>query len=242
LALAYDLRERGMLFDEDEVEQMRTTSLGLSIRQSDDLPSTARHLRSGGTGYAFNVVISNDSRNKMLSPCFCDFDGPEWETKILPVPDPGRKALFYFFDLREDGYGREMVLNHFIGRRRTLAPGQVVEGFLLAAGPVGIPWKYREGDHIQVGLSLFDQRGRSQDAVFHLSVERSPEYARMMERIAARKPRTSNMKCKLRRKRQRTGRDRETRQVPRLGRVVFPFENYYGEFGPRPKSQRNKRT
>src|ERR1700722_4826033 len=113
LAIASDLRKRGLFFDEEEFRRMETDCRGLSILQNTDLPSTARHLRSGETGYAFNAVICNHSDSKMLSPCFCDIDGPEWESHLVLLPDPGREAL-YCFDPREDVYDRKSVLNHFI--------------------------------------------------------------------------------------------------------------------------------
>jgi hypothetical protein len=155
------------------------------------LPSRAFALPSGGTAYALNAALYNESPHKMLSPSFISFECPKWEFEITLLPDPRckipREGPHYVLDPRETPYERETVLNHLIGRRRWFAPGEIVEGWLLAVGRLAIPLRYRKDDQFRfrIRLNLYDQKGRPQQALFCVSVEKSREHKRLMERIAA---------------------------------------------------------
>jgi hypothetical protein len=107
------------------------------------------------------------------------------------LPDPKckipREGAHYVLDPREAPYERETVLNSFFGGRRRLAPSECVEGWLLAVGPAPIPSKHCKNDQFRflMRLGLYDQKGRSQQALFCVSVEKSSEHKPLTERIAA---------------------------------------------------------
>ena len=185
--MACDLRDRGVSFDEDELARMELDCSGLSLMQNCDLPSTAFAV-PGGAGYVFNAAILNESRSIFLAPSFIRFECPTWEIEICLLQDPKKKTprenLYSFSRARRYEFQREIVLNPLIGRRQTLAPGEVIEGYLLAVGRMAIPPQYRQHDRFDVRVALFDQWGRSDQQIFHLSVEREAEDKRTSERIA----------------------------------------------------------
>jgi hypothetical protein len=188
-ALARDLHDRGVSFDEDELERMGLDCSGLSILQNCDFPSTAFDV-PGGAGYVFNALVYNDSPRRYLAPSFIGFECPPWDFEMRLLQDPRKKTprenLYSFSDRRqcEFEFERAVVLNHLIGRRHILAPGEVLEGYVLAVGRVVIPSKYRDRDQFDVRLRVFDQWGRSDEEVFHLLVERGAEIKEMLKRIA----------------------------------------------------------
>jgi hypothetical protein len=189
-ALARKLRALGVFFDKDEFERRQVHTAGLSITQNAGVPSEAFDLPSGMAAYAFNVLIANDSRHKVLSPIYVAFEGPAWEFHMTLVPDPERKKpphrrSYYVLHPRRARYERETVLNHLIGRRRLLAPSQVVEGFLLAVGQDPIPSGYRDFDRFTVALTLFDQTGHSHDSLFGMVVRRGPKREPTLDTYAA---------------------------------------------------------
>jgi hypothetical protein len=184
LTLARDLRDRGVSFDEDEFERMEEDCRGLSILQNNDVPSSVFDLPSGGAGFLFSALIYNESK-RILSPKIVTFDDPPWEQQVILLPEPGQKKPYCFPDPYPDVYEREVVLNHLIGRSHILAPGAFVDGFLLAVGQNDIPLKYRDRSWLKVRVTLFDQNGRCQQAIFRLLIERGTKQKRALERIEA---------------------------------------------------------
>jgi len=185
-ALACELRNGGVPFDEDEFERMRVDALGLSIYQNRDLPSTGFTLPSGETGYILNAVISNDSPRE-LSAVHIQFDGPTCGFGMCLLQDPRRKSpreyLYSFPDPRLAGFEREVVLNHLITRRRTLFPGDLEKGFLLVVGQAPLPSEYHDRYSLEVRLTVFDQKGRDYHKSFELMVERSRKEKRLIQRL-----------------------------------------------------------
>jgi hypothetical protein len=180
------LHALGVAVDYDEFEQMRAESAGLTIFQNSDVPSLILDLPSGRTGCCFNVVIANDSDCDMLTLRSILFDGPEWLYQLRLIPDrrltKGSKyPNQYFLHPDEQGYDRECVLNHRLGRKFRLAPGEQADGFLLAAADYRIPADYREYDKIKVGVKLFDQHGRPTSWRFGLTVQRDAEHRRAVK-------------------------------------------------------------
>ena len=188
MAIARKLRDRGFVFDQDEFAQMERDCLCLSILQNGSFPSTAFDL-AGATGYIFNTVIVNESPEKILSPSFIDFDGPSWEVGIELLSDPRqqvpRKYCYEFPDPKLCGFEREAVLNHTIGGKRVLYPGESLEGLFLATGIAPIPLEYEDRSPCEVAITLYDQAGRSVRSVFKLIIQRSVEHKRIKKRIEA---------------------------------------------------------
>jgi hypothetical protein len=181
VALARELRNRGVLFDEDEFERMRVDALGLSIHQNNDVPSTVFSL--GHAIYVMSAVIRNDS-SRALSPSRIRFDGPTWESGIglMKNPTGSRKRLAGFPGDRLFGDG--LILNYLITLRRPiLLPGDLVKGVWLAEGQAHMPCEYRDGDLLKVRVTLFDQRGRYDQKLFWLKVEWSGEETRRIQKL-----------------------------------------------------------
>lgn len=176
--LACRLRKCQILLDDDEFERMRQACLGLQIHEGG--PSSAFNLPGGGAGYVLSVDIWNPSQRR-LSPEHIVFEGFEGEFRMRVFPDPRKeypmglnhadrrrcereigldyllaRQLYVFPELHWHRYSREEVLNHLIGPRRFLYPGDPpLEGFLLTVGQEPIPWNYSDGDHFKVRLTIF---------------------------------------------------------------------------------------
>jgi hypothetical protein len=172
-ALASELRKCGVPFDEDQFERMRVDPCALSIRQG-GVPNRAFNLFPREAGFIFSVEISNDSSHN-LSRVDIEFDGPFYEFGMrLLLPDRVKKSRKPFYSMpapRLERYERDMVLNHLVNRRHTWRPGKTVEGLLLAVAETRIPWEYYDRERLEVGVTVFDQRGRSDRKSFWLIVD-----------------------------------------------------------------------
>jgi hypothetical protein len=203
--LAQRLASFGIPLDQDELERMKVAKVGLSIREGG--PSFAFNLQSGGAGYVFNTLVGNDSRQRLCIE-HVGF-AADWDLRFCLLSDPRKdhpvwlykrsecrpargseldyltaRDVYTFPGMQLHRYQRELVINHAIGRRRVLFPGDPpLEGFLLVVGAEQIPWNYADGDRLEVKLTVFWQRG-SHAVRFHPSVERSPGEKQFMAKMA----------------------------------------------------------
>jgi hypothetical protein len=170
------LRGAGIPLDDEVVRSLEASGKGLYIFPSlIRFESYVTDLKSGGTGYALSVEIYNDS-NRVIWPCAYRLTplANERQFRWLEVSLDGPKvdAPYRFPGETKGGFASDEVLNHHVGRRYRLYPRDSLEGYLLGAGLQPLPPEYRNGQLLDVTLSIFDQRDVCYEANMQLMVDR----------------------------------------------------------------------
>jgi len=178
LTLFSELTAGGIPLDEEVVESLKASGGGLSIYQSlTTFESYITDLEFGGTGYVLSLEIYNGSdqilwpRAYRLTPL-----ANEREFRWLEILSPRVEGEppYQFPRETSGGFGDAEVLNHRLGRKYRLYPGDSLDGLLLGAGQQPLLPEYRNGQLLDVTLSIFDQRDIRYDANMELVVNRKP--------------------------------------------------------------------
>ena len=133
-------------------------------------------LQFGGAGYILSVTIRNESdRVVWLHEIRLEYPWDELQFRWLEYPVSKRPREYtYDFRLYEPiSFAPETVLNHRIGRKGKLLPGDDFEGLLLGIGQSPIPNAYSNRQSIQSRLSIFDERATRYDLDVRLIVNRN---------------------------------------------------------------------
>jgi hypothetical protein len=163
LQLLSALRDAQIPLDDEVTEGMKVASRALSIYQTGSVnENDIFELDFGGTGFMLSIAICNDS-NRIISLQAFHLAMPWPETDFRWLEDPlrsvPREYTYSFFEGGPVAFEREVVLNHRLGRRGRLCPGDSFEGLLLGMGQLPIPDKHRDGQGLRTQLSIFDGQG-----------------------------------------------------------------------------------
>ncbi len=178
LASFSELAAGGIPLDEEVVGSLKASGGGLSIYQSlTSFESYVTNLEFGGTGYVLSLEIYNGS-DRIVWPCAYRLTplANEREFRWLEIASPRVEGEppYQFPGETSGGFGDAEVLNHRLGRKYRLYPGDSLDGFLLGAGQQPLLPEYRNGQLLDVTLSIFDQRDIRYEANMQLMVDRKP--------------------------------------------------------------------
>jgi hypothetical protein len=124
-------------------------------------------LKRGGTGYAIEVLVRNDS-NRPIDIVGCQIKTP-WGTPRLSLLPPPR----YSFPKPGPSYEDHIVINrHFARRKSRLQPGDEIEGMLVASSEDWIPLEISHFTWTEATLRVFDTRRNTFSGQFRLLVDR----------------------------------------------------------------------
>ncbi|MGB8591992.1 MAG: hypothetical protein WA755_00280 [Candidatus Acidiferrales bacterium] len=153
-----EFRNAGIPLDEEVVRDATAAGRGLSVYQVGR--SQITDLELGGTGYLLGIGIRNES-NRILSPCAYRLELP-WDDEQFGWLEPSslrkQAGKIYGWQGEGPGYPANVVLNHCVGARSRLFPGDCLEGWLLGTGQATIPGAYRDRERVKAGLTVFDGR------------------------------------------------------------------------------------
>jgi hypothetical protein len=163
LLLASELPRAGIPVDAEVLKAMEAACRGLAIYQSPNIPDTGIYdLDSGGTGYMVTIAFHNNSPG-ILGPHECRLEIPWREPCFRWLEDPlgkiPREYTYSFPDPGPVGFERDIVLNHRLGRKGRLCPGDWMEGLLLGVGQEPMPSDYQDHQGIKMRLCVFDEHG-----------------------------------------------------------------------------------
>ncbi len=131
-------------------------------------------LMCGGTGYAIELGLRNDS-DRPIDIVGFQIKTP-WGLPKLSLVPPWKKSLgkhstYHFPD--GNYYEGEYVMNYLFARKKSrLQPGEEVEGMLLAVDKAEIPKEFPDLARIIVILRIFDSRRNRFEAQFRLVADR----------------------------------------------------------------------
>jgi hypothetical protein len=161
------LQKGDIPLDEEVLEDIRGGSRGLSVFQAGDSPpdSSVFDLDSGGSGIMFPAAIYNDSNRPIWVHEFRL--GKLWhDAQFRWLDDPLRTSprthSYSFPSPGPQGFEREEVLNHRVGRAGRLNPGGCLEGLLLGIGQTRMPDEWRDRQMLVTRLLVYDGRGGRQ--------------------------------------------------------------------------------
>ena len=180
--LASELSRAGIPVDAEALKAMEAACHRLAIYQNPNIHETGIYdLDSGGTAYMVSVAFHNSSP-AILRLHECRLEIPWWEPCFRWLEDPlGKVPREYTYDFPGPGpvgFERDMVLNHRLGRRGRLCPGDWMEGLLLGVGQESIPSDYRDRQCIKMRLCVFDGRGSTSGAEIKFLVNRQAKLFR----------------------------------------------------------------
>jgi len=133
-------------------------------------------LDCGATAFELGVGIRNDS-HRITSPHAYRLEMVWEDERFVWLEPSSRRALpgkIYSWP-GEGPLGRPAgeVLNHRLGAKGKLFPGDCFEGFLLGVGDAAIPAIYRDQQCVLTKLSVFDGRSNRCEAKVKFRVNRS---------------------------------------------------------------------
>ena len=183
LKLMSELHRRGIPLDKDVLEDLESRSRGLSIYQTGpNVENTVFDLDSSGSGYMFGAALYNDS-NRVIHLREFRLSIPWHEPQFTWLEDPLRKSprdyAYSFPPHGPAGFGREVVLNHYVGRK--LNPAATIEGLLLGVGQARVPDEYLHGHSIFMSFVVFDGQGECYETKMRLQIDRSGHGKRTKE-------------------------------------------------------------
>src|SRR5712692_4875446 len=163
LALVSQLRSRGIPLDGEVLEGMQSAGRGLSILQTGTIADTRIFdLDSGQMALMSLIAICNDSP-RIVWMHEHRVEIPWWEPRFRWLEEPLRKVpreyTYSFSDPGPVGFERDVVLNHRLGRKGRLYPGDCLEGLLLGVGQEPIPSNYRHRQSLEMRVWVFDEKG-----------------------------------------------------------------------------------
>jgi hypothetical protein len=161
---AKELEALGIPLDGEVLEKVLDAYRGLWIGQDPiSIHTELFDLASGGTGISIGLTVWNESSRIIRLKAA----GLEiwWCNQIRWLEDPFRNAprkFFYSFPKPDTHtFERDAVLNHQIGRKHELLPGNRLDRFLLGIGEEPIPDHYREGELFEAPMSIYDGRNNA---------------------------------------------------------------------------------
>ncbi len=177
LLLASQLSGAGIPLDAEVLKATEAACRGLAIYPGPNIPdSRIFDLDSGGTGYMITVAFHNDSPRILWLSEF-RLEIPWWEPQFRWLPYPlGKVPREYTYSLSDPwpaGFEPDEVLNHRVGRRGRLYPGDWIEGLLLGVGQEPMPSHYQDRQALDMRLWVFDERGNRFGAEIKFLVDRS---------------------------------------------------------------------
>src|SRR5712692_3434080 len=182
LALVSQLRSRGIPLDEEVLEAMQAACRGLSIYQTGAVHENRIYdLVSGGMALMVSMAIYNDSLPNVWIREFRP-EIPWFEPQFRWLPYPlGKVPREYTYSLPDPwpaGFEPDVVLNHRVGRRGKLCPGDCIEGLLLGVGQEPIPSNYRHRQALEMRVWVIDEKGNRFGADITFLVDREAQLAR----------------------------------------------------------------
>jgi hypothetical protein len=176
LEVLLDLQRGGVPFDKQVLEDLKTASRGFSIYQTGtSVDSSVFDLDFGGSGYMLNVVMCNDSSRIISAREFqldIPWDGPNFRWLDDPFRKSPRQYEYSFPRHGPEGFDREAVLNHRLGKHGRLNPREQLEGLLLGVGQAPIPKKYSDRQCLVTRLYVLDDLGNRYQGIIKLGVSR----------------------------------------------------------------------
>jgi hypothetical protein len=184
------LRRGGIPLDEEVLEGMKAASCGLSIHDTGTIVDSAVFdLAFGGTGYMLSIAILNDA-NRIIRPrefrLAMVWDEPQFRWLEDPLRKVPRQFTYEFPSHGPVGFEREVVLNHRLGAKGRLNPGDCLDGFLLGVGQRPIPGAYSDRQILRTRLSVVDDRGDCYESRVKLLVRREEQLMRRQATVKLR--------------------------------------------------------
>ncbi len=128
-----------------------------------------------------SMAINNDSPRTVWIREF-RVEIPWWEPQFRWLEDPlgkvPREYTYSFPDPGPVGFERHVVLNHRLGRKGRLYPGDCPEGLLLGVGQEPIPSNYRHRQSLEMRVWVYDEKGGRFGADITFLVDREAQLAR----------------------------------------------------------------
>jgi hypothetical protein len=173
-----DLQKGDIPLDEEVLEEIRGSSRGLSIFQAGDslVENSVFDLDSGGSGIMFTAAIHNDSnRHIWVHEIRLEklWHGAQFRWLDDPLRTSPRTHSYSFPSPGPQGFAREAVLNHRVGRAGRLNPEGWLEGLLLGMGQTRMPDEWRDRQTLMTRLLVYDGRGRQYSTDLKLYVSRT---------------------------------------------------------------------
>jgi hypothetical protein len=171
LEIFSQLRATGIPLDEEVVREMSAASRGLSLYQVG--VGKILELYDGRIGYCLYVGLRNDS-DRILSPhahrleTLTEGQNFAW-LKASARREP-KGEVYVWPGHGTHGIPAGEVLNHRLGSKGKLFPGDCLEGFLLGVGDSTIPENYRNGQRISRKWTVFDGRGIRYHKIIKLTI------------------------------------------------------------------------
>ncbi len=177
LLLASQLSGAGIPLDAEVLEATEAACRGLAIYQGPNIPDTQIFdLDSGGTGYMLTIAMRSDSPRTLWLHEF-RLEIPWWEPRFrwleYPLGKAPREYTYSFPDPGPVGFEPDDVLNHRLGRKGRLYPGDWIEGLLLGVGQEPMPSHYQDRQALDMRLWVFDEQGNRFGAPIKFLVDRS---------------------------------------------------------------------
>jgi hypothetical protein len=170
------LRRGGIPLDEEVLKVLKAASGGLSLFQTGTaVENTVFDLDSGGAGGILSIAVQNDSEEiNWIRECRLEvlWEEPHFRWLDDPAREPSGTHCYSFPPPGPVGFEPEVVLNHRIGRRGQLYPGEQLEGLLLGVGYAPIPDQYRHRQLLRTQLVIVDRRGNHSALRIKLQVNR----------------------------------------------------------------------
>jgi hypothetical protein len=130
-------------------------------------------LKEGGTGYAIEVKLRNES-SRPIDIVGCQIKTQWGNPKISLLSAPR-----YSFPKPGPSYEDHIVINRYFARRKSrLQPGDEIEGMLVASSEDWIPLEIAHFKWITATLLVFDTRRNAFSGQFRLLVDRRDLSAR----------------------------------------------------------------
>lgn len=170
------LIDSGVPLVEKVVSELRASCQGPSLYQTGTpVENELFDLPFSGFGLVVSIAICNDS------PKTIHISGyrlePLWpEVGFRWLDDPRKKAprerSYSFPKYGPEGFEREYVLNHQVGRHGRLLADDCIEGFLCGVGQACIPDGYYHRQRLPIQLSVFDGRGQGTSIILNVLINR----------------------------------------------------------------------
>lgn len=163
----------GIPLDGEAVSSLRKSSRGIEVCQTGYFfENEVVELDCGGTGITVSLGIENPS-HKVIT--IDQYRLKSHWTQISWLKEPTKKLYGYQMpDPLRHPYARDLVLNHRVGRKGKMYPGDLVEGLLLGLSDDAIPAEYVDGHKLSARVCLFDTRGNAYGCRVLLAVSRPP--------------------------------------------------------------------
>jgi hypothetical protein len=153
------LQREGILLDDHVLNDLKRASPGLSLFQpGNPVEDAIFDLDDVDWGCTLGVVACNYSdreicvqRYRLQVPGF----EPNFRWLENPLRKSPRECLYSFPPPGPVGFEPEVVLNHRVGRKGRLNPGESFEGLLLGMGQGRLPDDFRDRQRVSAKLTVF---------------------------------------------------------------------------------------